>query len=39
MVDFVDNVTVIERDAYTSAHEFRPSSSGRIVDDLLRAQQ
>jgi 2-polyprenyl-6-methoxyphenol hydroxylase-like FAD-dependent oxidoreductase len=34
--DFVDNVTVIERDAYTSAHEFRPGvPQARHVHNLM----
>jgi 2-polyprenyl-6-methoxyphenol hydroxylase-like FAD-dependent oxidoreductase len=34
--DFVDNVTIVERDAYTSAHEFRPGvPQARHVHNLL----
>jgi 2-polyprenyl-6-methoxyphenol hydroxylase-like FAD-dependent oxidoreductase len=34
--DFVDNVPIIERDAYTSAHEFRPGvPQARRVHNLL----
>ena len=34
--DFVDNVTIIERDAYPSAHEFRPGvPQARHVHNLL----
>jgi 2-polyprenyl-6-methoxyphenol hydroxylase-like FAD-dependent oxidoreductase len=34
--DFVDNVTIVERDGYTSAHEFRPGvPQARHVHNLL----
>src|SRR5271170_949923 len=34
--DFVDNVTTVERDAYTSAHDFRPGvPQARHVHNLL----